>query len=133
MIDQYVLNAYKDIYEVKQLRLIIETNKGIPLGMIDLFDFDFKNKRAGVGVVIKNTEDRQKGYGKEALLLLVKYSFNRLDLHQLYCNILEDNIPSIKLFENVGFKRVGLKKDWNYSDGKFKNEFLLQLIKTDVH
>lgn len=132
IIEQYVKNAYKDIYEVKQLRLIIETNKGVKLGMIDLFDFDFKNKRAGVGVLIKNTEDRQKGYGKEALQLLVNYSFDRLHLHQLYCNISEDNIQSLKLFENAGFNKVGLKKDWNFSGGKFKNEFLLQLVKADV-
>ena len=132
IIEQYVKNAYKDIYEVKQLRLIIETNIGVKLGMIDLFDFDFKNKRAGVGVLIKNTEDRQKGYGKEALQLLVNYSFNRLHLHQLYCNISEDNTQSLKLFENAGFNKVGLKKDWNFSDGKFKNEFLLQLVKADV-
>lgn len=133
IIDQYVMNAFKDIYEVKQLRLIIETNDGTPLGMIDLFDFDFKNKRAGVGILIKNSSNRQKGFGKEALHLLANYSFNRLDLHQLYCNISEDNTQSLKLFEKAGFKKAGLKRDWNYSNGQFKNEFLLQLVKTDVH
>jgi len=128
-IQQYVQNAHKDIFEVKQLRLIIEAEKNKPLGMIDLFDFDFKNKRAGVGILIKSNKNRQQGFGTEALHLLTQYSFNKLDLHQLYCNIAEDNEQSLKLFQNAGFQKVGLKKDWNYSNGTFTNEYLLQLVK----
>lgn len=129
LIKQYLDNAHKDIYEVKQLRLVISDYSQKPLGMIDLFDFDFKNKRAGVGVLVKSSHNRYKGYGKEALKLLVDYCFTHLDLHQLYCNISEDNKTSIKLFTNNGFQEIGLKKDWNYVNGTFKNEYLFQLIK----
>ena len=98
------------------------------IGLIDLFDFDFKNKRAGVGILIKSEQNRQHGYGKEALELLINYSSNQLHLHQLYCNISENNNTSIKLFSNQGFKKIGLKKDWIYTNGAFKNEYLFQLI-----
>lgn len=129
LIKQYLENAHKDIYEVKQLRLVISNFKDQPLGMIDLFDFDFKNKRAGIGILIKNSNDRGKGYGEEALKLLIDYGFTHLNLHQLYCNISEDNEASIKLFEKQGFLKTGIKKDWNYNNGSFKNEYLFQLIK----
>ena len=129
IIEQYVLNSFKDIYETKQLRFIISDYEDYNLGIIDLFDFDFKNKRAGVGVLIAKTGDRKKGYAKEALKLLENYAFKQLDLHQLYCNINEDNFASLGLFEAAGFEIVGLKKDWNYYSGNFKNEYLLQLIK----
>jgi len=43
-------------------------------------------------------------------------------------NITEDNKPSIFLFENAKFKKVGIKLDWIYSFGKFKNELLYQLV-----
>ncbi len=129
LIKQYIENAHKDIYEVKQLRLVISSYKDKPLGMIDIFDFDFKNKRAGIGILLKEVKDRGKGYGAEALQLLINYCFTRLDLHQLYCNISEDNNASIKLFEKQGFLEIGLKKDWNYSHDSFKNEYLFQLIK----
>jgi len=128
LIKQYLEYAHKDIYEVKQLRLVISNNKSEALGMIDIFDFDFKNKRAGIGILVKELNDRQKGYGSEALKLLIDYCFKHLDLHQLYCNISEDNKASIKLFTKQGFNKIGLKKDWNYSDGVYKNEFLFQLI-----
>lgn len=128
LIKQYLENAHKDIYEVKQLRLVISDYDNYPLGLIDIFDFDFKNKRAGIGIVIKQQENRDKGYGREALQLLINYSFVHLGLHQLYCNISEENKASIKLFTKLGFKSIGLKKDWNYTNGIYKNEYLFQLI-----
>lgn len=128
LIKQYLENAHKDIFEVKQLRLVITNYEKAPLGLIDIFDFDFKNRRAGIGVLIKQPSNRTKGFGKEALELLINYCFTHLGLHQLYCNIFEENKASIRLFENQGFKKIGLKKDWNYVNGSFKNEYLFQLI-----
>jgi len=129
LIKQYLENAHKDIFEVKQLRLVISSYTNEALGMIDLFDFDFKNSRAGIGVLVKDSINRKKGFGKEALQLLINYSFKHLNLHQLYCNISEDNQASIKLFTSQGFNEIGLKKDWNFTNGNFKNEYLFQLIK----
>ncbi|MEO8933006.1 MAG: GNAT family N-acetyltransferase, partial [Xanthomarina sp.] len=60
--------------------------------------------------------------------LLINYCKIHLNLHQLYCNITEDNHASLKLFENHGFHIIGLKKDWNYVHGSYKNEYLLQRI-----
>jgi len=128
LIKQYLENAHKDIYEVKQLRLMVSSYSNEPLGLIDIFDFDFKNKRAGIGILIKDSKDRDKGYGREALQLLINYSFSHLGLHQLYCNISEENKASIKLFTNQGFQNIGLKKDWNYVNRSYKNEYLFQLI-----
>ena len=128
VLEQYLENSHRDIYEVKQLRLVICNHSDESIGMIDLFDFDFKNKRAGVGILVKDFFQRQKGYGKEALHLLTNYAKNRLNLHQLYCNIIENNTASLKLFQSEHFKIVGLKKDWSYEEGQFKNEYLLQRI-----
>ncbi|WP_111306768.1 GNAT family N-acetyltransferase [Confluentibacter sediminis] len=128
LIKQYLENAHQDIFEVKQLRLVISSYNNDTLGLIDIFDFDFKNKRAGIGILIKDEKDRDKGYGREALQLLINYSFSHLGLHQLYCNISEENKASIKLFTNQGFQNIGLKKDWNYVNRSYKNEYLFQLI-----
>ncbi len=128
VLKQYLDNAFRDIYEVKQLRLVITTFSGEPAGLIDLFDFDPKNKRAGIGIVIAEEKHRNSGYATEALELLCDYAFSHLDVHQLYANINEDNAKSIVLFEKSGFQRVGIKRDWNYHKGSFKNEILYQLI-----
>jgi diamine N-acetyltransferase len=132
LIKQYLDNAHKDIYDVKQLRLVISDYNDKALGLIDIFDFDFKNLRAGIGILIKNKKDRGHGIGKESLRLVIGYCFKTLHLHQLYCNISEDNKASLSLFVNQGFEKIGLKKDWNMIDHQYKNEYLLQLIKTNV-
>jgi len=128
LIKQYLENAHKDIFEVKQLRLVICNKENKSIGLIDIFDFDFHNKRAGIGILIKDSNDRHKGYGAEALKLLINYCFAHLNLHQLYCNISEDNVASLKLFKNHNFVEIGLKKDWNTVNGLYKNEYLFQLI-----
>ncbi|WP_435415710.1 GNAT family N-acetyltransferase [Polaribacter aestuariivivens] len=129
VLKQYLENAHLDIYEAKQLRLIIEekSNKK-PIGMIDLFDFNPQHKRAGIGILI-HPSFQQKGFAFEALTLLKKYTFKYFDIHQLYANITSDNSKSISLFEKHQFKKVGIKKDWLFNEGKFKDEILFQLIK----
>ncbi|MEL4308777.1 GNAT family N-acetyltransferase [Joostella sp. CR20] len=128
ILKQYLANSHKDIFEVKQLRLAISNYENKLLGLIDLFDFDPKNKRAGVGIIVLESSNRNKGIGREALSLLLDYAFEHLDLHQLYANISENNSPSIHLFSSLGFEKVGIKKDWNYTSGKFYNELLYQKI-----
>ncbi len=128
ILEFYLENAHRDIYDVKQLRLVICTNNGIVLGLIDLFDFDPKNKRAGIGIIIVEESKRNRGVGSEALEILCTYAFHSLELHQLYANILEENERSIHLFKKLGFTKVGIKKDWVSSGGEYKNEVLFQKI-----
>ncbi|MFN8324692.1 MAG: GNAT family N-acetyltransferase [Flavobacteriaceae bacterium] len=131
LIRQYLENAHQDIYEAKQLRLAICKNQtSEAIGLIDLFDFDPKNSRAGVGIIIQNDEDRNNGYGKEALELVINFSFTQLQLHQLYANIQTENDASIKLFSTFGFQKIGVKRDWTFSKGKFLDEAIFQLINT---
>jgi len=129
VLKQYLDNAHKDIFEVKQLRLVICKHDTSPIGLIDVFDFDPKNKRAGLGIVIPSLNDREKGFAKEALHILVNYCFNILQLHQVYANIEAHNIASLNLFKGCGFQIVGLKKDWNFNDDSYIDEYMLQLIK----
>ncbi|WPR71556.1 GNAT family protein [Flavobacterium sp. NG2] len=129
LIRQYLENAQQDIYEAKQLRLAICQNDDFPaIGLIDLFEFDPKNNRAGIGIVIQGLSHRNQKVGTEALELLINYSFQHLNLHQLYANIGEENSASKALFTKFGFKCVGIKKDWNLTHGEYKDEGMYQLI-----
>ena len=129
ILKQYLENAHRDIYEQKQLRLIIQHNEtGLDIGAIDLFDFDPTHRRAGIGILIASTKDRRKGYARESLETLMSYCFKVLHLHQLYCSIGTDNRESLNLFQGVGFKLVGEKKEWIYNGKGFDGELLLQCI-----
>ena len=129
---KYLKSSYKDIYETKQLRLMIDlkskNNTYKTIGAIDLFDFDAYNLRGGVGILIAKEDDRHKGYAREALKILINYSFQTLKLHQLYCNITNDNISSMNLFKNLGFEVIGNKKDWAKTSNGWIDEYMLQLI-----
>jgi len=128
VLEQYIANAHLDIYTTKQLRLVICDNKNIPLGCIDLFDFDPNHRRAGVGILIADKKNQTRGYASEALFLLINYCFGTLNLHQLYCNITIDNKTSLALFKKYRFKITGTKKSGIRDGNIFKDEYLLQLI-----
>jgi diamine N-acetyltransferase len=81
-----------------------------------------------VGVLIDEVTERNKGFANEALQLMIKYSFDRLNLHGLFCNIFESNDRSIKLFEKNKFVQTGIKKDWVLLKNKWENELFFQLI-----
>ena len=128
IIEVYINTAHLDIYTTKQLRFIIETNS-TAIGAIDLFDFDPHNKRAGIGILIAEDENKQKGFATSALDLFMNYAFNILDLHQIYCNISVKNTKSLKLFKNAGFTIIGIKKDWIKNASIFEDEVILQRIR----
>ena len=130
---KYIENYKLDIFQTKQLRLMVEAKDqsslmNYPVGIIDLFDYDPFHQRAGVGILIHNTEHRGRGYATEALKLLTAYAFEYLHLHQLYCNIASNNEPSLKLFTNQDFEIVGLKKDWIRTKNGWLGEYTLQRI-----
>ncbi|WP_392346154.1 GNAT family N-acetyltransferase [uncultured Polaribacter sp.] len=129
LLKQYLENAHLDIFEAKQLRLLIEEKSTKrQIGLIDLFDFNPQHKRAGIGILI-HPNFQKNGFAFEALSILIDYAFKYLNLHQLYANITATNSKSISLFTKHKFKKVGIKKDWILSEGKFKDEILFQLIK----
>ena len=125
---QYLKESAKDIYTLKQLRLVIQNENMNPVGAVDLFDFEPYHLRAGVGILIHNKGDRQKGYASDALMALSDYALNVLGLKQLYANISNDNQSSIQLFEKAGFKQTGLKKDWLKTPTGWKDEIMYQKI-----
>lgn len=125
---QYIKETAKDIYELKQLRLIIQNEDLKPIGAVDLFDFEPYHLRAGVGILIHNTNDRKKGYAFDTLQALSNYTLNVLGLKQLYANIASENQPSIQLFEKAGFKKIGTKKEWLKTINGWKDEVLYQKI-----
>ena len=123
---QYI-HSTEDIYTTKQVRFVICKLNHTPIGTIDIFDFNPQHQRAGLGIIITEKE-RNKGFAKEALELTVNYCFSILLLKNIYCNILEDNTASKKLFENMGFNLIGIKKNWINSVDGWKNESFYQLF-----
>lgn len=95
----YIRKAKTTIKIAQQYRFVIIFNM-VPIGLIDLFDYI--SDQANVGIIIKK-KYRRKGYGKEALELLVNYSFNILGVKTLFAMIEINNHASIYLFKTCDF------------------------------
>lgn len=130
ILKRYLENAHKDIFETKQIRLVIQlVDIKEPVGTIDLFDFDHFHKRAGVGILIGEKSERRQGYATEALEILKRYCFEVLKIHQLYCSISVNNTSSIELFQKAGFVITGTRKDWIWNGDSFNDVHFLQMIR----
>ena len=131
VLTKYIESSHLDIYQTRQLRLMIDavdesTKKTV--GAIDLFDFEPVHQRVGVGILIGDKQNRRKGYADKALGQLLEYLFKVLKIHQVYCNILTSNNVSLKLFRKHGFEVIGVKKDWIKTVDGFTDEYILQYI-----
>ncbi len=125
LIEQYV-NSSQDIFKFRQLRLMIALNDSQEtIGAVDLFEFDPRHQRAGVGILIE-PEFRGKGMAKESLQLLENYVLSVLGIRNLFCNILEDSEDSIKLFERCNYQIIGKKKNWFNDNGVWLDEYMFQ-------
>ncbi len=111
------------------MRMIIESKSdGKAVGAVDLFDIDPTNRRAGIGVLVYDDADQQKGYGSDAINIITRYAFDILGLNQLYCNILVNTLKSFNIFKKKGFKVVGVKTEWVKTTSGWLDEYMLQLI-----
>ena len=123
---KFIENSHLDIIEHKQLRLVI-CDEIHSFGFIDFYDYDFINRRVGVGIIIFK-EHRSKGIGSTSLQLAENHLIDHVPIHQMYANISSSNAKSILLFEKNGYINVGLKKDWIFYNNKFNDELLFQKI-----
>lgn len=125
---QYLQNYDSDIYNSRQLRLMITlTDTGEPVGTVDLTNFDPFNNRAELGILV-DKEYSGNGLGSEALKLIVGYVRDYLGLFQLYALIPVDNTACATLFKNHGFVTSGLLKKWINHGTEVHDVEIMQLV-----
>ena len=117
-----------DLYAARQLRLVVETLDGRAVGLVDLFEFEPVDLRAGVGILIHGAGDRGRGFASDALDVLCRYARQVLGLHQLWCSVAPDNAASLALFRRAGFVECGRKREWRRTPDGWADELLLQKI-----
>jgi len=123
----YIASSSGDIYSDHQVRLIVENGVGETVGIADVINFDTKNLRAEVGIVIAR-EHRQKGYAGQTLVKLSEYAMQVLHLHQLYAIVDLTNTISLQVFKNAGYEQHSVLKDWLYDGKKYRDAVLMQIF-----
>ena len=123
-----IWNPWKDGH----LYLAVEEKEsGEFLGLAKIEDVTLPHNRAEVGISIYNPEKRGKGYGTDAMILLLRIGFYILGLNSIYLDTMEDNERSIQVYEKIGFKRVGLLRETEYIDGAHKGLLIMDILKAE--
>ncbi|MEN9994404.1 MAG: hypothetical protein RL762_1061 [Bacteroidota bacterium] len=123
-----LIEQQSDIRKSGQMRLVLQTNTDArPVGVIDLYDLNFKHGYAAVGILIAEDQDKGHGFATDALSLLISYCNETLELRNLYCQIHCDNHASVRLFEKAGFEHAGTRKNWLRYKNQYFDELTYQL------
>ncbi|MGD9396760.1 MAG: GNAT family protein [Candidatus Thorarchaeota archaeon] len=101
------------------------------LGLARIEDVRLPHNRAEVGISIYNPEKRGKGFGTDAMLVLLGIGFHILGLNSIYLDTIEDNERSIKVYEKIGFKRVGILRETEYMDGAHKGLLIMDILRKE--
>ena len=107
---------------------IIERASGRVVGNCGMFDVVFPHRRAEVGIVIGEPDARGKGYGTEAMRLLVDYAFTIAGMHSVMLWVYEFNPAARRCYEKVGFREVGRRRESRWFNGRFWDEIAMDIL-----
>ncbi|MFW9768525.1 MAG: GNAT family N-acetyltransferase [Candidatus Thorarchaeota archaeon] len=110
---------------------IVEKATGKFLGGAALQDVLFPHNRAELSISIYDPEDRGKGYGSDAVMVLLRIGFHILGLNSIYLDTMEDNERAIHVYEKLGFKRVGVLRQTEYMNGAHKGLMIMDILREE--
>ena len=109
----------------------IETSDGEHIGNIWLYNIDSRHRKAELRVIIGNLAKAGRGFGTEAIQLLTKYAFERLNLHKVYAYVLGINPRARRSFEKAGFEVEGTLRQDRWVNDAYTDVYLLGSIRQD--
>jgi len=112
----------------------IEARKGdrwVKIGNMGFFDFDHRARKAEVGIMIGNKSYWNKGYGTEAITLLLKHGFETLNLNRIMLQVYEDNPRAIRCYEKAGFILEGRLRQARYFEGVYRDILIMSVIRSE--
>lgn len=108
---------------------LIDTD--IHVGNISLRDNSADKYYSEISIVIGDKEQWGKGYGTEAIKLLIDHCFRKRDIHKLRAGAVFQNKGCIKAFLNAGFNLESHEFEAVYSDGAWRDIAIMSMFKKD--
>lgn len=115
--EKWLENHYND----RDYRFVIEDEEKDVVGIATLTDIDWKNRKAFHGMKIANTNKRHKGIGTDTVMAIMRYAFDELQLNRLDGRWFEDNEASKNMYMKCGWKEEGIRRNYIYKGGRYKN------------
>lgn len=122
-------SAKKTVEELRGYRFSIVLLAGdVLIGHVSIHDIDNLNRNAFLGVFIGDEENRSKGYGAEAIRLVLNYGFKTLNLNNIMLSVHADNAGAIACYQRVGFREAGRRREWIFKDGKYIDKLYMDIL-----
>jgi RimJ/RimL family protein N-acetyltransferase len=111
--------------------IIVEKESNKPIGITSLINIDYKNRNAECIIDIGDKTSWGKGYGTEALKLLLDYSFLEMNLHKVSLRVFSFNNRAIKLYEKIGFQHEGRSRESIFREGKWHDIIHMSILQKE--
>ena len=112
----------------KRVYFIIQKKDGTNIGLIVYFGQS--SGSITIGYAIEPSE-HGKGYGTEALQLMVDYLFLAKEIHRVQANTDPENKVSQRILEKVGFKKEGVSRRSSFVRGQWRDEYLYSILREE--
>ncbi len=119
---------YKSLKDREDIKVWVVYVDTMPIGVVDLIHLDYKNKITDWGFYIGNKKFKGKGLGKVILYNLMKYVFEKMNLHKMHTVVLENNTVAIYLYRKMGFKEEGILRKHLLRDNKYNDLFIMGIL-----
>lgn len=110
---------------------IVDSATDRHIGNIKLGPIHRIHRRADMGIMIGDKEFWGSGVGKEALDLILWYGFDRLNLHKITLGVDADHHQAVKLYEGLGFKIEGTRREHLFRDGAYRDMHVMGILQED--
>jgi diamine N-acetyltransferase len=110
---------------------IYERATGRAIGNCGLHEVDLANRRTVVGIMIGEPDARGRGYGTEAMRLLLDYAFTVLGMHSVMLTVVEYNGAGRRCYEKVGFREMGRRRESRWYNGRFWDEIHMDILASE--
>ena len=107
---------------------IIKKEDDTLLGNVGVTKIDYKNGRAELGIFIGDEDNLSKGYGSEAINLIINFAFNEIRLHTVMLTVFANNPRAIKAYTKCGFKEFGRRHEAIYHNGEYLDLVYMEII-----
>ena len=101
---------------------------GRPIGFCALHDVDPVNGSTELGIGIGETSEWDKGYGTEAMHVLLDFAFGELRLHRVFLHVFDFNERAIHVYERIGFQHEGVKREAYYRHGRHHDMHVMGIL-----
>ncbi len=87
--------------------------------------------KAFLGIAIGDPGNQSKGYGTEAMELMITYSFNTLNLHRIELSVYSFNQRAFKCYKKLGFIEEGRSREAYFSNGHYHDILQMGLLEEE--